>query len=342
MKGLIVLDGPDGAGKTTLAKRLCEKYGGRYLHLTYRWKSSMFEYHTAALHHALSMSEKQLVIIDRLWMSELVYSTVYRNHSDWPHMGRMLDRVIRKHAGMYILCFDESMKSHQDRFMKLKAERVEMYHDTTDVWAMYHSLYYGGIGDLDYGNDYFEDLTKKEGLQKRGDVWKYSIDNEGRDIEGFINRFMTCFQLRQGEQIDLGLDPKFTNLLGYPAEAKYLFIGDRLSEKKYKSLGWPFYQYSDCSLYITKQLSRMGFDETLACWTNANEHMGMEVVYLLCHYYKLKPIFFGLQSMSKFKNDDDVANQTLGLIRHPQFYRRWRHNTDDFINDLTEVLELPS
>ena len=36
---IIVLDGPDAVGKTTLAKKIQERVPNtRYMHLTYRWK----------------------------------------------------------------------------------------------------------------------------------------------------------------------------------------------------------------------------------------------------------------------------------------------------------------
>ena len=121
MKGLIIVDGCDGTGKTTLAQAICNRYNGVYMHNTYRWKDKMYLYHTAALHRALKLSKTRLVVIDRLWMSEAIYAEVYRGGSPWPHMGRMIDRIVRKHAGMYIIGL--SPQGHKERFDQLKAER---------------------------------------------------------------------------------------------------------------------------------------------------------------------------------------------------------------------------
>ena len=68
MKGLIVIDGCDGTGKTTLAEAICKRYDGVYIHNTYRWPQKMPLYHTAALHRALKIARTKLVVIDRLWM----------------------------------------------------------------------------------------------------------------------------------------------------------------------------------------------------------------------------------------------------------------------------------
>lgn len=340
MKGLIILDGPDGSGKTTLGKRLCEKYGGKYLHLTYRWKNNMFAYHTAALNHAIALSSKQLVVIDRLWMSEIIYASVYRNGSAWPHMGRMMDRVVRKHAGMYILCFSETLKQHNKRFMELKAARQEMYNDTSDVWALYHSLYHGGLDGLDLGADYFTDLARGPGMRDRGDVWRYSIEVEGKDIDGFTERIAHCHALRRREQTPLGLDPSFQNFLGYAPEARYIIVGDQLSNKRYRRTKWPFYAYHHCSRYFAEKFSELGLDEQDFCWTNANEEYGPQVVDHLVTDFKLKPIFMGTGLVGCMARTDCKLGE-LGKdwdgIMHPQWYNRWSRHT--FNADMEKVLK---
>ena len=98
--GIIVLDGPDGAGKTTLAKYLQGHYGAKYIDMTYRWKKNQFEYHTAAIHHAIQLSQKQLVVIDRWWMSENIYADVYRKDYTYAHIGIVLaiDKIGRAHV----------------------------------------------------------------------------------------------------------------------------------------------------------------------------------------------------------------------------------------------------
>lgn len=78
-KGIILLEGPDGSGKSTLAKNLiAANGGGTILHATYRFKDKMIAYHTALLSKALRLSENQLVVMDRHWMSEVVYGEVFR------------------------------------------------------------------------------------------------------------------------------------------------------------------------------------------------------------------------------------------------------------------------
>ena len=44
MRGLVILEGPDACGKTTLAEKMVELWGGKYIHLTYvKGRKAMFE-----------------------------------------------------------------------------------------------------------------------------------------------------------------------------------------------------------------------------------------------------------------------------------------------------------
>ena len=101
---IIVLEGPDGSGKTTLAKMLVDEYGFAYRHLTYRFKDRMHLYHWAALELCLKDAETGPVVLDRWWPSEIVYADVFRGGSKWPLWPRMLDRVALKHGVTYVWC----------------------------------------------------------------------------------------------------------------------------------------------------------------------------------------------------------------------------------------------
>lgn len=77
MKKILIIDGPDGTGKTTLANKLSEAYNIPIYHLTY--------YEDRDEHQRQFDYFKRLVnestdgfILDRYICSEIVYANVYR------------------------------------------------------------------------------------------------------------------------------------------------------------------------------------------------------------------------------------------------------------------------
>jgi len=75
--GLFIFEGPDAAGKTTLAKELM-KLGKDPLYLHLKLHKNLPYRQLMALHIAQREYKRRMVIIDRHWLSEQVYGTVYR------------------------------------------------------------------------------------------------------------------------------------------------------------------------------------------------------------------------------------------------------------------------
>jgi hypothetical protein len=75
---VIILEGPDGSGKTTLAKNL-EKFGYTYLHQGPPGQENLFERYKRVLTTYQRTGGK--VVCDRLFHGELVYGPVMRGHS---------------------------------------------------------------------------------------------------------------------------------------------------------------------------------------------------------------------------------------------------------------------
>jgi thymidylate kinase len=77
---IIVLEGPDRGGKSTLAHYLLDKYNfGCYLHATYRPGMDVAQHH-----HDITIAAKcsnMNTVVDRFWISEMVYGSIFR--SQW-------------------------------------------------------------------------------------------------------------------------------------------------------------------------------------------------------------------------------------------------------------------
>jgi hypothetical protein len=86
---LYLLEGPDGAGKTSLAERLltaadADGWETAYLHNgpSGDLPGSLYRHYRAQLLEAAEMAEDGVAYcVDRSWVSERVYGPVYRGHS---------------------------------------------------------------------------------------------------------------------------------------------------------------------------------------------------------------------------------------------------------------------
>jgi hypothetical protein len=100
--GIVVLEGADASGKTTLARHLVDRYGARYLHSTRR--REVWRWHLGALRWAVRESASRLVVLDRLWLSEQVYGQVFRGGPAYDLGARCLDRVLLRYGAVTVLC----------------------------------------------------------------------------------------------------------------------------------------------------------------------------------------------------------------------------------------------
>lgn len=330
MKGIVIVEGCDGTGKTTVAKFLCKKFNGHYIHNTYRWPTKMPLYHTAALHRAIKLAEEKLVVIDRLWMSEAIYAAVYRGGSPWPQMGRIIDRIVMKHAGIYILC--RLPTDHAKRFAELKQQRQEMYDDVTEVGIRFNDLMWGHH-KLPPGPNYVDQLSV-EGFTKRRDSLIYNLEEDGEDMDNFADILEDMLLTRQTYQWAPGLLAKEQNFAGYAKHAKYLFIGDQTNPKM-RAINWPFYDFGHSSGFLADVLHELSFDESQAMWVNANGPNGGMNIREILNEYDVRPIVFGNAAMDTMQWIN--RSQAARLCMHPAYAMRF-NKQDEFKQQLRSHL----
>lgn len=100
---IIILEGPDGSGKTTLAEKLQKQTGYQLLHRvqpkTEEDKQRMMDEYVQVLRTGKNC------ILDRSWYSEMVYGPIMRDHSVicYPQMYE-LERLAAKYGGLIIHC----------------------------------------------------------------------------------------------------------------------------------------------------------------------------------------------------------------------------------------------
>lgn len=100
---ILILEGPDGSGKTTLAEQLQRQTGYQLLHRTQpkneEDKKRMMDEYVQVLKAGKN------VIMDRAWYSELVYGPVMRDTSvlTYPQMYE-LEKLAAKNGAIVIYC----------------------------------------------------------------------------------------------------------------------------------------------------------------------------------------------------------------------------------------------
>jgi hypothetical protein len=182
-RGIIVLEGADCSGKTTLANVLRRDYGARYMHG--RVFPNMWKYHTAMLRRAIRLAETELVVIDRLFLSELVYGAVFRGGPAYDVAARCFDRVMLGASAVTVLCVPIDL----DRQVAMHAARAdeggERFRDVRGVIAAYADLLCGNVAT--HGDGYLAQLTRYGDYAARDDVVRYAFDSEqGRDVTQFV------------------------------------------------------------------------------------------------------------------------------------------------------------
>lgn len=142
---IIVLEGPDGSGKTSLALELQKYLGAKYIHLTYRFKDKMHLYHYAAIRLCAHLAQHQPVILDRWWISEIVYAEAYRGGSKVIKHHFLLEHIATHMGVTYVMCLPEDRDRYLKSFDKLKTEREEMYDEgmsrVYDIYRGFHDEY---------------------------------------------------------------------------------------------------------------------------------------------------------------------------------------------------------
>jgi thymidylate kinase len=123
----IILEGPDCAGKTTLATKLKEKLTD-YLYIHHGVYAHAYKPHLESL-------KLETVIIDRHWPSELIYGTIFRagpTYNIYTMEKRVTENVLTKH----ILCLppkDLVLKN----FLERKGKGQEQFDDVSKVYDAY-------------------------------------------------------------------------------------------------------------------------------------------------------------------------------------------------------------
>lgn len=275
----LYLDGPDAAGKTTLATEFCKRYGADYIHLTYiKDNQDMWREDYLALWRAqCNLDRGRSVVLDRGIISENIYSRVYRGGSKLVAEMRMLDRVLMRLCAVQVLAVpdvDSAVKRHANEH----GQRDEMYAPSPQIEQVaraYHDAWFGVCHAVLNGHepvDYVDCVAANGGYARRPDALRYNLEVEGQNMDEFLSVVEHTSIRRRSTQHTDGLFALTPNYLGHISDARILFVGDQINPNKKGR--WPFVDYRGSSAVLSAILQEMGFDERYAVWCNANDDAG--------------------------------------------------------------------
>lgn len=147
MTKLLILEGPDCAGKTTLANSL-KAY---YTHATWSPTLNVYKHHMDIL---ADCSYHESAVVDRLWLSELIYGNTFRNGPSYD-VAAMMTYVNKMFEVKLIICLPP-LNVVLEKFEEGK--KTEMFNTVAKIWHAYNDV--SGYETYDYTKDDKNDFCK--------------------------------------------------------------------------------------------------------------------------------------------------------------------------------------
>ena len=348
VSGIIVIDGADGSGKSSLAKYFIDVYGARYLHCGLR--KDVFMHHLGVLHLAERWASRgELVVIDRLWLSELAYGDSLRKGAKHPIGARCFDRLLLRMAAVQVICIQEDFKAHLQRFIELKKVRQEEFNEDQVAEVIEYFRWLAGyaeekelnIAPTNYAN------TFRENLNERPDVWVLEFEDACKDLAGHADLIIGTLGAVRRDQTPLALSDQSQNVTGHTALAKYLLVGEKTSHSALFGLRYPFIGRDDqlnASLWLNRALDNLNIPEHHLVMTNALDQFGKMSIELetlandSLHKWQ-KIMALGRVAASQLHLLGLKEDRDFVTVPHPQWARRFRYRDHQwFTNTLGEAL----
>lgn len=323
LTGVLVLEGPDGAGKTTLAEALVERYDAHYVHRTWHKGIDVWDHHLEALIIANERSHEQLVIIDRLHLSEQIYGRIYRGVAQQTHNVRCFDRVLLKLAAINVMCVPRDLLYVHEVHARKHAAGQELYTTVDAVAKRYVELLDGNIFTGDGPGDYAEQQSRLGGLLwlRPEDTYHYDVTKQGHDLKRVGDELEAQLRKRQADQFTFSRDPAVPNCLGHRREAQYLFVGEQVGDLHSWSR-WPFFARTHSPDFLNKALHELAFPENYGVWTNAwDEVNALPRIY--AEKPALKVIALGRKAERRCAQ---LRIPVHAAVPHPSWARRFNHH----------------
>lgn len=290
---IIILEGPDGGGKSTLASDLAE-LGYQVRHTGPPTTAFPYLEYTKALASAVTYQRTGLsahtYVFDRLHVGERVYGFVLRGEDKLgAALHRQLDRILLGIGGIVVFCQTDPARMLATWEMR-KAKGDELVTDTGRYEALF-TRYAEVIANSPITVPYDYMVNDVEFVDSIPLPWP----NEGPGIGAWRPGYST------------------------------LLVGERVNASMYGQ-DWPFTGRGGSSQWLTEKLTEAEVPESDLYWVNAENIMLQPTDPSFIEKLQPRRIVALGGSAKKWlwqHGYDDVAE-----IEHPQYWRRFRH--DDY------------
>lgn len=302
MGKVIILEGPDGGGKTTLAREL-EKRGWVYKHEgPPPLGRDQIAYYLERLNE--SIESENNIVHDRLWLGERIYGRIARNNDTVGAEGQRL--FLRLHTSKRIrqyICLPGMSIALKNYYRKLKDPND--YLKSTDKFIKIYKLY----NDWWRMNGFSVDL----------------FDYQNNSVDDILNR----------EFLD---DPLPRGTVGNP-NAKYLFIGDK---PNHPTIDVPFHALNGSSGYFNQAVRLTGINEENLAVSNARDpkENWHNALLMLESLHNIKYVFLmgGIAQdwWNRSRNlvfSDKISKLKIYSIEHPSYLKRFHGNNPQLMAD---------
>lgn len=288
---LTIFEGPDGGGKTTIAKEYAKQTGARYVHFPAlpRINQSLGRVYVEAMLPALL--GYQDVVMDRSWLSETPYGEVFREGRDRLTQAgrRMLERLAFRCGAVVVNCLPGASVALANFEARKGLELLKTRFQHQAVYQLYEAM----RSELPIA------------------VYDYTRNPEPTSEVAQV-------LARNLEPLRTPCHPLGLQSAG-AWDAEVVLVGEGFAERKEwdSFYQWPFASFSGegCSRWLTDQLHAAKVREMELLWVNADQPLDL---------LDIKPsttvVALGTEAASACYTSKIEAK----VVEHPQYWKRFR------------------